>query len=148
MNSFTKFEEEKQCDEERSLVASLKAFKTIQYIFEVDGQQMINSDDSLGNSSVQLQKKYQEINEMNIQENVVRMMMPLTNTLNAPTMLTEARLLDLPQMKSRSLERDGSMQSYSTCMGSDQDSMSSGRSFSSDHPGDHHEEVHSAPVMP
>jgi len=58
MNDFKKFEEEKQCDEERSLAASLKAFKTIQYIFEVDGQQMINSDYSIGNTSGQLQKKF------------------------------------------------------------------------------------------
>jgi hypothetical protein len=144
MNTFTNFEEEKQCDDERSLAASMKTFKSIQYIFEVDGQQMISTNDSLGNSSIQLQKKYQEINEMNIQENVARMMMPLTNSLNTPNKLTEARLLDLPQMKSLSLERDGSMQSLSTCMGSDQDSMSSGRSYSSEH----HEEVLPTPMMP
>jgi hypothetical protein len=146
MNTFTKFEEEKQCDEERSLAASLKAFKTIQYIFEVDGKQMINSDDSLGNCSDQLQKKYQEINEKNIQESVARMMQPLTNALNAPNKLTEARLLDLPQMKPLSLN-DRSMLSDSTCMASDLDSLSA-RSFSSDHHVDHHEEVLPTPPMP
>ena len=54
---------------------------------------------------------------MNIQENVVRMMQPLTNVLSAPSKLTKARLLDLPQIKS--LERDRSMLSDSTRMGSD-----------------------------
>lgn len=64
---------------------------------------MINGGDSLGNSSVHLQKKYQEINEMNIQDNIARMMEPLTN-LNAPTnKLTKTSLLDLPQMKTLNL---------------------------------------------
>jgi hypothetical protein len=58
MNSFNKFEEEKQCDEERTLADSLKVFKTLQYVFEVDGQHMINSDDSLGYSSPQILQTY------------------------------------------------------------------------------------------
>lgn len=133
MHTLTKFEEEKQCDEERSLAASLKTFKTIQYVFEVDGQQMINSDDSLGNCSSLLQKKYQEINEKNIQDSMARMMDPLSMHLNAPKKLNENSLKMFPG----SLEI-GSMRSESTCMASDMESISSARnSFSSDH---HHEE--------
>jgi hypothetical protein len=48
MSNFTKFEEEKQCNEEKTLAACLKNFKTIQYVFEVDGKQMVSSDESLG----------------------------------------------------------------------------------------------------
>jgi phage-related protein len=132
MNSFTNFEEEKQCDEERTLAASLKAFKTIQYVFEVDGQQMINSDDSLGNISSMLQKKYQRINEMNIQDNIASMMQPLTAKLDSPKRLTAASLKKFTLSKT-SFEA-GSLRSESTCVASDIDSMSSARnSFSSEH---------------
>ena len=41
-----KFEEYKPCDDERALMDSLKTFKSIKYAFEVDGQVVINTNDS------------------------------------------------------------------------------------------------------
>lgn len=92
MNSFTKFEEEKQCDEERTLAHSLKCFKSIQYVFEVDGQQMISTNDSQGYTTSNIQNKYSKINEMDIQERITRMMQPLTIQLESPNKLTQDSL--------------------------------------------------------
>jgi hypothetical protein len=146
MDSFTNFEEEKQCDEERTLAASLKTFKTIQYVFEVDGQQMISSDDSLGYSSSAIHQKYQKINEKNIQGSIARMMQPLISKLETPEKLTMAYLQKLPLMKESMGLESGSMRSDSTCMASDVDSMSSARnSICSDH---QEEYVMPVPPMP
>jgi hypothetical protein len=146
MNSFTKFEEEKQCDEERTLAASLKAFKTLQYVFEVDGQHMINSDDSLGFSCPQILQTYQRINERSIQDSIDRMMQPLTMELEAPKKLTQASLQNLPLIKQTVALESGSMRSDSTCMASDIESMSSARnSICSDHPEEY---VLPVPPMP
>lgn len=146
MNSFTTFEEEKQCDEERSLAASLKSFKTIQYVFEVDGQHMINSDDSLCYTSSQILQKYNSINEKCIQDAIESMMQPLTMLLESPKKLTQASLEKLPLIKQSVVTEAGSIRSESTCMASDIDSMSSARnSICSDHP---EECVMPVPPMP
>ena len=146
MNSFTKFEEEKQCDEERTLAASLKSFKTLQYVFEVDGQHMINSDDSLGYTSSHILQTYHSINERCIQDNIERMMQPLTMLLESPKKLTSAVLEELPLIKQSVALESGSMRSDSTCMASDIESMSSARnSICSDHPEEY---VMPVPPMP
>lgn len=149
MDSFTNFEEEKQSNEERTLSSSLKSFKSIQYVFEVDGQQMISSDDSQGYSSSLIHKKYQRINEKNIQENIARMMQPLTMKLESPEKLTMASLQKLPLVKQSLTLESGSMTSESTCMASDVGSMSSARnSICSDHHEHHEETVMPVPPMP
>lgn len=48
--SISKFEECKPQDDKRSLQSTLKMFKSVHYIFEVDGKQKINVGDSISNT--------------------------------------------------------------------------------------------------
>ena len=75
----SKFEESKPQDDKRSLLSTLKMMKCIQYIFEVDGKQKINVGDSMMSSSQNslLAKKYPQLNEVNIERHIQKMITPL-----------------------------------------------------------------------
>lgn len=95
----SKFEECKPQDDQRSLLSTLKMLKSIHYIFEVDGKQKINVGESLMSSTQNslLAKKYQQLNEINIEENIQRMMAPLTHYItNKGQPLNEKALAGLP----------------------------------------------------
>ena len=55
--------------------------KSVHYIFEVDGKQKINVGDSMmsNTQNLLLAKKYLQLNEINIEQNVQNMISPLTH---------------------------------------------------------------------
>ena len=57
----SKFEESKPQNDEKTLLSALNMIKSIQYVYEVDGQQKINVGDSImsSNQNSGLIKKYQ-----------------------------------------------------------------------------------------
>jgi len=77
----SKFEESKPQDDKRSLLSTLKILKSVHYIFEVDGKQKINVGDSMmsNTQNLLLAKKYLQLNEINIEQNVQNMISPLTH---------------------------------------------------------------------
>ena len=116
----SKFEECKPQDDQRSLLSTLKMLKSIHYIFEVDGKQKINVGESLMSSAQNslLAKKYMQLNEVNIEENIQRMMTPLTNYIaNKGQPLNEKALAGLP-CKLMSSSVPSSLRSESTYMSS------------------------------
>ena len=117
----SKFEECKPQDDQRSLLSTLKMLKSVHYIFEVDGKQKINVGESLMSSAQNslLAKKYQQLNEVNIEENLQRMMTPLTHYIaNKGHPLNEKALAGLPSKKLISSSVPSSLRSESTYMSS------------------------------
>jgi len=67
-NPNEKYEEFKPCDDEcRVLLANLQTYKTIQYVFEVDGIEKISSNDSMTSSECFPYMRSIQRNEINIE---------------------------------------------------------------------------------
>jgi hypothetical protein len=116
----SKFEEFKPQDDQISLLSTLKMLKSIQYIFEVDGKQKINVGDCLVSNSQNslLAKKYQQLNEVNIEQNIQSMITPLTHYIaNKGQPLNEKALAGLPS-KLKITSVPSSLRSESTYMSS------------------------------
>ena len=78
-----KFEEYKPCDDERALLDSLKTFKSIRYAFEVDGQVVINTNDSYSTQPDIACQKYKKLNEKKIESHIDNMAKKLQETILA-----------------------------------------------------------------
>ena len=96
--------------------------KSIHYIFEVDGKQKINVGDSLMSNSQNslLAKKYQQLNEVNIEQNIQRMITPLNHYIaNKGQPLNEKALAGLPsKLQLAPCSIPSSLRSESTYMSS------------------------------
>lgn len=118
----SKFEESKPQNDEKTLLSALKMIKSIQYVYEVDGQQKINVGDSImsSNQNSGLIKKYQQLNEVNIEGKMQSMISPLTNFIqNRSQPLNEKALAGLPG-KFMYPSQPSSLRSESTYMSSQQ----------------------------